>query len=333
MNIYRNIEEIHKDKNTVLTLGTFDGVHLGHQVILNKVVELAKKNGGRSFVITFEPHPQTVLSNKKPIKILTNLHEKIYLFKQLGIENVLVINFTEDFAQIPSKDFFINYIVEKIGISECIVGHDHHFGKGRKGDESLIKELAKLYNFNVTHIDALKINDEIVSSTKIRKYILNGNLLRVNQFLGRKYAFSGKVVEGDKKGRDLGFPTANLEVDKDKLLPPLGVYPVEVCLDSDTFNSYKGMMYIGTRPTFKDSENVMVEVNIFDFKNDIYGKNLTINAYNRIRGDEKFTTAEDLIEKIQLDKEKSLEILNQQSIIPTNVGIDVPCKLDELNIG
>lgn len=327
MNVFRDITEIQKDKNTVLTLGTFDGVHLGHQIILKKVLDIARENGYRSFVLTFEPHPQTVLTNKNSIKILSTLEEKIYLLEQSGIENVLVINFTKDFAQIPSKDFFINYIIDKIGISECVVGHDHHFGKNREGDENLIRDLSKLYHFNVTHIDALKIDDEIVSSTKIRKYILSGNLLKANQFLGRKYSLTGKVVEGDKKGRDLGFPTANLEIDKNKLIPSLGVYPVEILIDSNNFSNYKGMMYIGTRPTFKENENVMVEVNIFDFNQDIYGQDLTVYIYNRIRGDEKFTTAEDLIEKIKSDKVKCLEILNHSDITH-----NVSYKLNELNI-
>ncbi len=308
MNVFYNLSEVQKDNKTVLTLGTFDGIHLGHKKIIDRLTEKASQIGGRSFLITFDPHPRNVLSANK-IKLLNTLPEKLEILNSLGVENVLVINFTKEFSQNSSEDFFKSYIVNKVGIKEIIIGYDHHFGKGRGGDENTLKELGLEFNFIVSRVDAVNIGEITVSSTKIRNALLSGDVKLANQLLGRNYSFTGIVIAGDGRGKELGFPTANIKLDDEtKLLPAIGIYVVELIIENE---KYFGLMSIGKRPTFYNDGQVTTEVYIYDFKENIYGKNVKVNMIERIRGEEKFSSADELIVQMNKDKSVGLEILSK----------------------
>lgn len=307
MNVVNNLNEIEKNVKTILTVGTFDGVHIGHQKIIHELTQRAKLFGYRSFVLTFDPHPQKVVGKNTAIKLLTTTSEKIRILESLNVENLFFINFTLEFSQLTSEDFFKKIILEKFGLAEIIVGFDHKFGKGRDGDENKIREWSDEFGFTVTHIDAVQIDDKKVSSTAIREMLNQGRVAEANQFLGRNYSFVGKVVEGDKRGRTIGFPTANLELcDSDKILPANGVYAVQVMLGERKFF---GMMNIGKRPTFSDTEKILTEVNIFEFDEMIYGENLVIECIEKIRNEVKFNSVDELRSQLKLDKIKSLNVL------------------------
>ena len=303
MNIYSDISEIEKDTNSVVTVGTFDGLHIGHFDILNEVVDTAKRMNCRSVVVTFEPHPRTVVSKGYDVKLLTLLYERIKQYKKVGIDNLLIINFTDEFRQITSEEFVINYIVNGVGVKNFVIGYDHKFGKDRGGDEHTMREYGKKYGFDVTLVPAKTINGEISSSTKIRKLLNNGDVTSAAVYLGRNYSISGEVIKGVGRGRKLGFPTANIEIKDDKkLIPLIGVYVVSVEIEEQT---YYGMMNIGIRPTFDNGSQTVIEVNIFEFNEEIYNNELMINFLKRIRDEKKFNSKEDLIEQIKLDKKEA----------------------------
>lgn len=307
MNIYKDIALVEKKNNTILTIGTFDGLHLGHQKIIEKVILEAERNNGRSLLITFEPHPRSVVSKDYALKLLTTTKEKIDLMHKTGLENILIINFTKDFSDLSAEKFIRDYIVAKIGVSELIIGHDHRLGKDRVGDESKLKELGKIYSFDVLPVNAVKINDEIINSTKIRNALLQGDQEKANTFLGRYYSLSGNVVSGAKRGRSLGFPTANIELeDNNKLIPANGIYIVEFFVNSQ---KHYGLMNIGTRPTFEDSLKVVIEVYLYDFDKDIYGEYVSVNILQRLREEVKYPNREELIRQMEIDKFKGTKII------------------------
>lgn len=309
MRIFRELSEVVRDDNNIVTLGTFDGIHLGHKKIINEVVKKATDYGDESFLITFHPHPRKIISRGHNIKLLNTSTEKLEMFKSLGIQNLLIINFTKEFSKLSPEAFIDNYIVNGIGAKEVVIGYDHHFGKGRGGDIGFLKNKGIKSGFKVTIIPGFQIENTIVSSSKIRDALLAGNIVTVSKYLGRFYSFSGIVVQGDKRGRELGFPTANLRIEnEDKLLPAIGIYAVEFIVKG---NIYQGLLSIGQRPTFYDSGEIVPEVYVFDFNEDIYGENVTVNLVERIRGEEKFSSAEELIEQMKKDKEIGLEILNK----------------------
>ncbi|MBZ0200580.1 MAG: bifunctional riboflavin kinase/FAD synthetase [Ignavibacteriaceae bacterium] len=311
MHVFYDLAEVQKNNKTVVTLGTFDGLHLGHQKIIKTVVDKASGNGGRSFLITFEPHPRNIISKDYKLELLTTINEKTELLNKLGVENLLVINFTKEFSQLSPEQFIKNYLVDGLGASSIIIGYDHHFGKGRGGDAATIKELGSEYHFDATTVEPFKLDDEIVSSTKIRSALKDGNLAGANKMLGRYYSFSGTVVSGDKRGRQLGFPTANIKLDEEKkLLPSLGIYLVEFIVDAQ---KHFGLLSIGKRPTFYNSGSVVPEVYIYDFNADIYGKHVTVNMVARIRGEEKYSSPEKLIEQMNIDKKNGLLIIKKIS--------------------
>lgn len=308
MEVFDDISKVPKDKKTVLTLGTFDGVHLGHKKIIDKIKEEALLYDGRSFLITFNPHPKNVISQGTKVSLLTTIREKINILNSLGIQNLLIINFTKEFSQQPAEVFLKNYVIDKIGASKIVVGYDHHFGKGRGGNIETLKEMGNKFDFKVTEVEAFSLNGENISSTKIREALKQGDIKLANKFLGRYYSFSGIVVEGDKRGRTLGFPTANIELEaEDKLLPSLGIYVVEFFVNN---KKYFGLLSIGKRPTFYDEGKIIPEVFIYDFDQNIYGEFVTVNIIERIRGEEKFSSVEELIKKMNEDKEVGLSILS-----------------------
>lgn len=308
MRIYQDLSEVSPNKNSVVTLGTFDGIHLGHKKIIDQVVKKAANSEGRSFLITFFPHPRKVVSSGNHVKLLSTPDEKANMIEKLGIENLLIINFTKEFSQLSPQKFIEKYIVEGIGAKEVVIGYDHHFGKARGGDIEFLKEQGRVLGFNVTVIPAFDMNGVAISSSKVRKAILDGNINLANRYLGRYYSFDGKVIHGDKRGRELGFPTANLKVNgNDKLLPAIGIYVVELFInDKKLF----GLLSIGKRPTFYDSGEIVPEVYIYDFEEDIYDENITVKVIERLRGEEKFSSVNELIEQMNNDKKNGLEILN-----------------------
>ena len=309
MEIFYSLSEVKRDQNTLLTLGTFDGIHPGHQQIIERVVREATRSDSRSLLITFNPHPRTIVSNSSKIRLLSTLKEKIEVIKNLGIQNMLIIEFTKEFSQIGSEEFVKRYIVDSIGVKEIVIGHDHHFGKGRGGDEQTLREMGKEYDFMVSTVDAVEENGIVVSSTKIRNALISGDIKLANSLLKRYYSFSGIVVRGDQRGRLLGFPTANIELDdSNKLLPALGIYAVEFILGNE---KYMGVMSIGKRPTFYNEGAITTEVYILDFDQEIYGNFVTVNTVERIRGEEKFSSAEELIKQMKIDTEEGRKILSK----------------------
>lgn len=309
MRIYQELSEVVHNDNNIVTIGTFDGIHLGHKKIINEVVKKAADFGDESFLITFQPHPRKIIPGDNDIKLLSTPTEKVEMFKTLGIQNLLIINFTKEFSKLSPDAFIDNYIVNGIGAKEVVIGYDHHFGKGRGGDIDFLKNKGVKSGFDVTIIPGFQIENIIVSSSKIRDALLAGDIAKVNKYLGRYYSFSGIVVQGDKRGRELGFPTANLRTENDdKLLPAIGIYAVEFIVKG---NIHQGLLSIGKRPTFYDSGEIVPEVYVFDFNEDIYNEYVTVNLVERIRGEEKFSSAEELIKQMEKDKEIGLEILNK----------------------
>ncbi len=310
MEVFNSLSEVKKDNNTIITMGTFDGIHLGHRKIIEGVKARASALGGRSFLITFDPHPRSVIAGGREIKLLNTLQEKIDILEEIGIQNLLIINFTKEFSQLTSEEFFKNYIIDKIGLREIVIGYDHHFGKGRGGDESTLRELGTEYGFKVYTVDAVNLKDTNVSSTKIRNAVIKGDMQTANLFLGRYYGFTGTVVKGDGRGRLLGFPTANIKMENvNKLLPAIGIYAVEAEINSQ---KHHGLMSIGKRPTFYNDGHLTTEVFIFNFNENIYDKKVTVNVVERIRGEEKYSSAEELVAQMQKDKKTGQEILSRQ---------------------
>jgi len=309
MQVFDSIKNLTKNKNTILTLGTFDGIHPGHLKIINKLVDCSKEKGCRNVVITFYPHPRTVLSSGNDIKMLTTQVERKNLLEKQGVENFLTINFTKEFSALTAEEFIYEYLINGIGLSEIVLGHDHHFGKGRSGNVELLKKIGAKEGFSVTTVDAFYINNEVVSSTKIRNALSEGALKRANNLLGRNYSFSGTVISGDKRGRGLGYPTANIKLSsQEKLLPAIGIYAVRVLLENE---NHFGLLSIGKRPTFYNSGEIVTEVYIYNFDREIYGKEVTVEMVEYLRGEEKFNSAEELINQMNKDKENGLKIFNK----------------------
>jgi riboflavin kinase/FMN adenylyltransferase len=314
MNVFRNIEDVPQNTNTVISVGTFDGVHLAHRQVIGKVLELSKGNnlsGGaaRSFIVTFDPHPQEVLKTKTPdIKLLSSIEEKLKMFEELGINSVLIIKFTEEFSKTQAHDFYEKIICNKIGIRDLVIGYDHMFGHDREGNFEMLKKLAKEFNFGVHRVEEIDVEGKPVSSTRIRKAMAEGRIDEANRLLGYEYSFEGIVVEGDKVGRTIGFPTVNLKpVKENKVMPNDGIYCVKVKHNNEV---YFGMMYVGYRPTLTEGKVRALEVNIFDFEKKVYGDKLTISFLVKLREDKKFDSKEELIEQIKKDKEDSLKYIN-----------------------
>jgi riboflavin kinase / FMN adenylyltransferase len=306
MKVARSTEDIPYDKNSIITIGTFDGIHLAHQKIIRKVVELAKSYSSRSVVVTFEPHPREVLgSNNENIKLLTTLQERQDYCRQLGVDWFLVIEFSKEFSQYNFRDFYIKYIIQAIGVKAVVEGYDHHWGKNREGNIEELIELGKEHAFDVIHIEQLTFSGVPVNSSIIRNELLDGFVERGTELLGRPYAVNGKVVLGDQRGRSLGYPTANVEIESHKkILPKNGIYFVKVFIKE---NRYFGMASIGLRPTFLSDGKRILEVHILDFSENIYGSNIRIEFLKHLRDEWKFESADKLIEQIQKDEKLTRE--------------------------
>lgn len=300
MKIYHGIEDFAKLDFAVVTSGTFDGVHVGHQKIFSRLREIASRHHGESVVITFWPHPRLVLHPEDDsLKVLNTFEEKAELLKEQGIHHLIRIPFTKEFSQLTSEQFIKKILVDTIGTKKLVIGYDHHFGKNREGSFEQLKLNGPKYGFDVEEIPRQDVDHVGVSSTKIRKALEEGDIETATHFLGKPYALTGRVVAGDKLGRMIGYPTANLEIEvKHKLVPMDGIYAVTVVHEHA---SYGGMLYIGNRPTINGTKQ-NIEVNIFDFNKDIYGESLTVKLHKQIRGDKKLSDLEALKEQINLDK-------------------------------
>jgi len=304
MKLARHIEEIPYQKNSIITVGTFDGVHLAHQKIIQEVVALAGKRNGRSVVITFEPHPREVVAHADTkIQLLTTLQEREEVCKQLGVEWFVALKFDKAFSNQSFRDFYTTYIINGIGVQLVVEGFDHHWGRNREGTIESLVQLGKEFEFDVVNIEPFTYNSHPVNSSIIRDDLNRGMVEDAAILLGRPYSLRGKVVAGEGRGRLLGYPTANLELDSQKkLIPGNGIYFVKVDVGTDT---YFGMTSIGVRPTFQSTGRRTIEVNILDFVKDIYGYDLTISFLRRMRDEFKFDSAEQLIQQMDKDKEMS----------------------------
>tara|TARA_B100000780_G_C21068807_1_gene429961 strand:- start:303 stop:1232 length:930 start_codon:yes stop_codon:yes gene_type:complete len=306
--VYHHIDSFQTlSKPAVVTTGTFDGVHIGHQKIIKRLRDVASKVDGEIVVLTFYPHPRSVLNPDSDIKLLNAQEEKIALLERFGVDHLIIHPFSKEFARTTSVEFVRDILVNKIGTKKLVIGYDHHFGRNREGSFEHLVEFGPMYGFEVEEITALDVDHVNVSSTKIRNALLEGDLETARTYLSYDYAVQAQVVEGKKIGRQIGFPTANLDVENSsKLIPANGVYAVMVRVDNV---SYKGMLNIGTNPTVTDENVKRMEVNIFQFDEQLYGKEVKVIFKYRLRDEEKFNSIDELKAQMELDKENSLRLL------------------------
>ena len=307
MKIYNCINDFKPVENTVVTIGTFDGVHLGHKAIFEKMRNEALKIDGETVVITFFPHPRIVLGlDSSGLKFINTQERKINRLEEAGIDHLIIVSFTKQFAGMSSEEFIEKLVVEKIKPAKLIIGYDHHFGKNRSGSFDELQKMGKTHGFTVESVEEQKTNDYTVSSTKIRKLLNSGRVSAANKLLGYEYSITGKVVMGNQIGRTIGFPTANISIaDEYKLIAAVGVYACRVTWMRKT---YKGMSNIGYRPTINHGE-LTIEVNIFDFDEEIYDEQITIFFVDRMRNEEKFINLEALKNQLAIDKIEALKLL------------------------
>ena len=309
MKIYYDIEKFIKVPNAVVTIGTFDGVHRGHQEILKNMVNRAKELDGESVVVTFYPHPRQVLSHDSGIRFISTQEEKIRHLEALGIDNLIIIKFTKEFAAIPSEDFIKDYLVKNIQPAVLIIGYDHHFGKGRTGDFDMLYELGSQYHFKVEKIQEQDVDNVAVSSTKIRHFLENGDIKHANMLLGYEFSYTGKVIHGQQVGHKMGYPTANIDVAEEfQLIEKQGVYATFAEIDG---KSYPAMTYIGKRPTMHDNRPQSIETYIISFDGDLYDKEIKIRFVDFVRDDKKFDNFEALKRQISIDEQQIINILNK----------------------
>jgi riboflavin kinase/FMN adenylyltransferase len=309
LEVHRSISEFPADGGYALTIGTFDGVHEGHKRILRKLVERAREKGVGSVLLTFVPHPRMVLAPDSEIRLLTTLDEKRELLAKEGLDHLIVQPFTKEFASMEPDRYVREVLVQGIGMEKLVIGYDHEFGKGRKGDLSTLERLAPEHGFEVEEIPAHLIDDVDVSSTKIRNALFEGDVRTANRYLGQPYSLTGEVVKGDGKGRDLGYPTANLRIPEAyKLVPAHGVYAVEVLSKGERRG---GMLNIGYTPTLHDRDHPTIEVHIFGVDEELYGERISLEFIDRIRDEEEFEGAEGLRQRLHLDKEQALASLQE----------------------
>ena len=306
MKVYRSIEAYENTGRTAVTIGTFDGVHSGHQVIIDQLKNAAKKIGGESVLLTFFPHPRMVLyPDDNDLRLLNTINERIELLEKAGIDHLIIHPFSQEFSRLSSTEFVRDILVNQLNVATLVIGYDHHFGRNREGSFEDLQELAPLYDFKVEEIVAQAIQQVNISSTKIRATLNKGEINEAYQFLGYNYFIEGTVVEGNQKGREIGFPTANIKIDEwYKLIPAKGVYAVKVLIEG---NYYVGMLNIGIRPTINGT-NETIEVNIFNFNENIYNKTVRIEFYQRIRNEQKFEQFSDLKTQLEIDKEKTIQV-------------------------
>ncbi|USL95683.1 bifunctional riboflavin kinase/FAD synthetase [Riemerella anatipestifer] len=298
MKVINSISEYKNPLPLALSIGMFDGVHLGHQSIIKNLKEISDEKKLSSGLLTFWPHPRTIFNPNENLKLLNTLTEKTSLIENLGVDFLFLQNFDEDFRNLSADDFVKKILVDKLNIKYLIIGYDHRFGKDKKGDFNLLQKMATEFDFEVQQLDAIQLENQNISSTKIRNAIASGDFKSANDMLGYHYPLSGKVIHGKKIGRTIGYPTANISIDDIKLLPKKGAYIVEVWINN---LFYKGMLSIGTNPTVSGTE-LSIEVYILDFNKDIYDQNITIKFRDFLHEEIKFDGLEALIKKLDEDK-------------------------------
>ncbi len=299
MKTIHNFFNFFSKKKTIITIGTFDGVHIGHQKIIAQLLEASKKQHEVSVILTFFPHPRMVLQKDHEVKMINTLNEKSKLLEDFGLDALIIHPFDKDFSRLTAFEFVRNVLINQLNISKLIIGYDHHFGKNREGNFEQLQEYGAMFDFELEEIPAQNLNDITISSTKIRTALLNGNIEKANNYLGYHFMLTGVVVKGKKLGSTIGFPTANIEIEESyKLIPKAGVYAIKATLDDVRYN---GMLNIGNRPTVKGKHQT-IEVNFFNFNADLYGKTIQIELLKFLRDEQKFDSLDDL--KLQLQKDK-----------------------------
>jgi len=308
MDIYYNLKNFKRDKNSVITIGAFDGIHLGHQKIIARILKEGLEKNKRTVLITFNPDPKIFFRKNSTLNgVLSTPEDKIDILRELNLDALIFIPFDKKIANLSPEQFIQSIIIENVGVSKLVIGYDHAFGKDRQGTLPLIKKLSKKYGFGIEVVLPFMMERTIISSTLIRNLVIDGKIDKANKFLGRTYSVIGKVIRGDKRGKDLGYPTANLKlISNDKLLPKSGVYMVSITLES---KSHQGMAYIGTKPTFQGREKG-IEVHIFGLNKNIYDKDIIIKFLKRIRDDKKFDSISDLKNQLKIDKEETLRFFS-----------------------
>ena len=303
MRVHQSVENYdHKEHLSVLTIGTFDGVHIGHQKIIERLNQIKSKDFERSMILTFYPHPRMVLDQSNDIKMLTTMEEKIHLLEKFGLDDLIIEPFTKEFSRLSALDFVRNILVNQLNIKKLVIGYDHHFGKNREGNFEQLSEYGELYDFKVEEISAQEIESVSVSSTKIRKAIENGDMEKANKYLGYNYLLTGKIITGQGIGRKINFPTVNLHIAEDyKLIPSKGVYIVKAHFNE---KSNFGIMNIGFRPTV-GGKGQTIEIHLLDFKDDLYGSTMQIEVLMRLRDEKKFESIEELATQISKDEKSA----------------------------
>ena len=308
MKIFNNIQSYSSEKESILTIGTFDGVHIGHNKILTKLVEESKKNNLSSLIMTFFPHPRMVLQKSQEIKMIDTIDEKIHLFEKTGVDNLIIQPFDENFSKIRAKEFVEEILVKKLKIKHIIIGYNHRFGKDREASVDDLKKFGLNYMFTVEEIAAQEIHSIAISSTKIRNAILKGEIKKCNEYLGRNFMLTGEVVYGDGLGKKINFPTANIEIPETyKIIPKNGVYLVKAIINSEI---YFGMMNIGVRPTI-GGKNKSLEIHFFNFKDNIYNKTISVEIICKIRDEEEFSSIDELKIQLKKDEQFCLKLINK----------------------
>ena len=309
--IRENLKDYNSTKPSVITIGTFDGVHIGHKKIINQLTSISSKNNLISILLSFFPHPKMVLQNDKELKLINTIQEKEGLLNSLNLDYLIIKEFTKEFSRLSALEFVRDILVNKLNAKHIIIGYDHHFGRNRTANIEQLKEFGELYDFKVTEILAQDIDDIAISSTKIRKALINGEIKLANKYLGYNFFFSGDVVHGNNIGKTISFPTANIKVDQPyKLIPKNGVYIVKTIIDNQTTF---GMMNIGYNPTF-DGKQKSIEIHFLNFNKNIYHKNLTIEMIMRIRNEIRFNSVDDLKKQLGQDKLSTLNYINSLNI-------------------
>ena len=309
--ITQNLKEYNSTKPSVITVGTFDGIHIGHKEIINELCLISKKKKLKSIILSFSPHPKIVLKNSSDIMLINSMDEKVDILNKYNLDYFLIKEFTIEFSRLTALEFVRDILVNKLNVKHIIVGYDHHFGRNRDASIIQLKEFGELYNFEITEIKPKKVNNNSVSSTKIRNLLLDGNLELANKYLDSYFSLTGFVIKGMGRGKNLGFPTANIKInDEYKLIPRNGVYIVKSLIDSII---YFGMMNIGENPTF-DDKNKSIEIHFFELDYNIYDKKIKINILNRIRNEKKFKSPEFLMEQLKIDRDYSLKYIDENKI-------------------
>ncbi|MCX7745195.1 MAG: bifunctional riboflavin kinase/FAD synthetase [Flavobacteriales bacterium] len=312
MKVYRGQDYEISIRRPVVTPGTFDGVHIGHRKIIERIKQKANEINGESVVLTFEPHPRLVLfPDDNQLRLLTTLDEKLHLLEQAGVEHVVVIPFNLEFSRLTAVSYVENILVNKLHTQCLVIGYDHQFGRNREGSIEQLQKLAPRFGFEVEEIPPQDIDDIKVSSTKIRNALLAGDIQTANTFLTYLYNFEGTVVKGNQIGRTLGYPTANIQpTDTLKLIPGIGIYAVQIDIEG---KKYKGMMSIGKRPTVEETDQVTIEVHVFDWSEDLYNQRIRIYMVAKMRNEEKYNSLEELKEQLILDEKQARELLKKNA--------------------